>query len=174
MSERPARPRRRPTRPGSLTGSPPSLAVAVGRLAGGPWVGFRQAADGYRLACGARADEVRVSAALGADRMRELLAVAASWFEEALDPAPPELEATQADLGGLVRWLADQELDTARRAVLARAVDAIDDGLAPDAVLARLGAIIGPETDEQADPVDLLEARCAALGVPAGAPSVGG
>jgi hypothetical protein len=48
------------------------------------------------------------------------------------------------------------EDDPARRRRLNEAVDAIDDGLAGDAVANRLNAARPGMPDEQADPVDLL------------------
>ena len=85
-----------------------------------------------------------------------LLALAIAYFEEAFEDAPPEIEATHADLGELVRHVAAREGDGARKRLLGEAVDAIDDGLAGDAVANRLNAARSGTADEQADPVDLL------------------
>jgi hypothetical protein len=114
-------------------------------------VGFQPSSAGYRFLVGspsgARTREA--DAAL-------LLALAIAYFEEALEGAPPELEATHEDLSELVRHVAAREVDPARKRLLDEAVDAIDDGLAGDAVASRLNAARPLNTDEQADPVDLL------------------
>jgi hypothetical protein len=133
--------------------------VAVGRLApDGAWVGFAADGAGYRLAIG-DGDRVRL---LGANADL-LLALAIAYFEEALDEAPPGLEATHADVSELVRHVAQAEEEPARARLLAEAVDAIDDGLGADAVATRLAAAISRaaagEANEQADPVDLLVMR---------------
>lgn len=134
---------------------------------GGPWVGFVGEEDGFRVAFGQTDGSLVTSTAGGPQRVLELLAVAIAYYEEALDPAPPQVEATQADLARLMTWLAAIEKDPIRRSRLAEAVDAIDDGLAGDAVVARLnaarGAITGREAHEQTEAVDLLEARFSAL-----------
>ncbi|MCA1588229.1 MAG: hypothetical protein LC744_06170 [Chloroflexi bacterium] len=75
-----------------------------------------------------------------------LLAIAIAYFEDALDPPPDDLAATHADIGSLVRHLAEAEADAARRRQLREAVDAIDDGLATDAVIARLAAAMRSPT----------------------------
>jgi len=122
---------------------------AIGRIRpDGPWVGFQPAPDGHQLVAG-DATRTRASHA-DAD---VLLALAIAYFEEAFDDPPPELEASHEDLSALVRHVAAGEGDPARRQLLAEAIDAIDDGLAGDAVANRLSAL---RTDEQADPVDLL------------------
>lgn len=122
---------------------------AIGRVTDdGPWLGFQPSAAGYRVVAG-RGPVVRGREADAA----VLLALAIAWFEEAFDDPPPELEASQADLSALVRHLASRETDPAASRLLAEAVDAIDDGLAGDAVANRLNAL---RTDEQVDPVDLL------------------
>jgi len=132
---------------------------AIGRFApDGTWVGFTREAGEYRLAIGL-GNEVRTESADG-DLM---LALAIAYFDDALDDPPPEIEATQADLSDLVRQLAHHEVDTARRRLLDEAVDAIDDGLAVDAVINRLTAARSDPGKEQADPVDLLLARVEAL-----------
>jgi hypothetical protein len=127
-------------------------ARAIGRTReSGPWIGFQPVEAGYRFVV---ATESRV-------RGREadadlLLALAIGYFEEAFPDPPPEIEATQADLSGLVRHVAALERDPARRRLLNEAVDAIDDGLAGDAVANRLNHARPGTADEQADPVDLL------------------
>jgi hypothetical protein len=127
-------------------------ACAIGRVrAAGPWVGFQPSQGGYRFVAGTP-DGVRGREA-DAD---VLLALAIGYFEEAFPDPPAEFEATQADLSGLVRHVAEQESDPARQRLLNEAVDAIDDGLAGDAVANRLNAARPGKPDEQADPVDLL------------------
>jgi len=145
----------------------------VGYLAApGPWVGFAHDADGYRLAFGETqaADTAAaqwVSDAEGAARLTELLTVAIVYYGEMLEGPPPSLEATQADLAELVRWLGMEETDLRRRLRLSEALDAIDDGLAGEVVVARLSGVLAlagsPKTDEQADPLDLLVSRYEAL-----------
>jgi hypothetical protein len=132
---------------------------AIGRWrAGGPWIGFLAGPDSYRLCVGA--DDRLLSEEADADA---LLSLAIAYFEEALEAAPPDLEATHADLSELVRFVAAHETDPARRARLGEAIDAIDDGLAGDAVARRLAACRRGMKDEQADPVDLLVARATRL-----------
>ena len=132
---------------------------AIGRWrAGGPWIGFQAGPDSYRLCVGA--DDRLLSEEADADA---LLSLAIAYFEEALEAAPPDLEATHADLSELVRFVAAHETDQARRARLAEAIDAIDDGLAGDAVARRLAACRSGLRTEQADAVDLLVARATRL-----------
>jgi hypothetical protein len=132
---------------------------AVGRWRPeGPWIGFQADTAAYRLCVGV--DDHLVCEEADADT---LLSVAIAYFEEALEAAPPDLEATHADLSELVRFVAAHDPDPARRAGLAEAIDAIDDGLAGDAVARLLGASWREMTNEQADPVDLLVARARRL-----------
>jgi len=152
----------------------PARAAAVGRLGPhGPWLGFVAEAAGFRLVVaypGSAA--ITKSPARGSRRLAELMAVAIAYFEEALDPAPPELEATQADLAALLRWIVQSETDDGRRRLVREALDAIDDGLAGDAVVARLSEArrgLGSEMTEQADAIDLLEARVEELRDPSAA-----
>lgn len=134
-------------------------ARAVGRWQpDGPWIGFQASDDGYRLCVHAGND--LVSEAADAD---VVLALAIAYFEEALRDAPPDLEATQADISEMVRFVAARETDSPRRTLLAEAIDAIDDGLAGDAVAGRLAACRREMPNEQADPVDLLVARAKRL-----------
>jgi hypothetical protein len=133
-------------------------ARAIGRLSpNGPWVGFAAHAGGYRLVVGL--GDRRRSADAEVDL---LLAVGIAYFTEALDDPPPELEATQADLSTLVARLADAEADVKRRGLLREALDAIDDGLAGDAVAGRLGAARSPR-NQQLDPIELLRMRSAQI-----------
>ncbi len=152
--------------------------VAIGRLAlDGPWVGLVRAPDGWRLACATADGTAAVSSSEGANRADELLAAAIVHFEEVLPPPPPELEATQADLADMLRWLSTSEPDPARRALLVDALDAVDDGLAGDAVVGRLAEararidVAARMENEEADLVSLLAARCASIGAAGAAPS---
>jgi hypothetical protein len=129
---------------------------AIGRLtADGPWIGFGYRAGVPHLVLGV-ADGLRDAPADG----DLLLALAIAHFTEALDGAPPDLEATQSDLSALVRHLLRTETEAGRRALLSEAMDAIDDGLAGDAVAEKLAAARSPAT-ASGDPVELLllEAR---------------
>lgn len=144
--------------------------MAVGLLASeGAWAGFAHDEGGFRLAFGEADGGTRTSDAEGSSREDELLAVAVAYYEEALDAPPPEIEATQADLADLVRWLRARTEEPGRRSLFELAVDAIDDGLAGDVIVARLNEAAGAgadQTNEQADPVDLLVARYRALRAP--------
>jgi len=136
--------------------------VAIGRIGPrGPWVGFARDAAGFHLAVAHSGEPTAISPAGGANRIAELLAAAIVYFEEALDPPPPELEATQADLAELLAWMA-AETDTGRKQLVREALDAIDDGLAGDAVVARLSEArrgLAGKAVEQADAIDLLAQR---------------
>ena len=134
-------------------------ACAVGRIGpDGPWVGFAPTIDdGYALVVGGSAGRGRRTAADAQD----LLALASLYFEEALEPAPDELAATLGDIGTVVRHVAEHETDPDRRRVLGEAVDAVDDGLAADVTIARLGRALGEGVDAAArirDRVDQLMA----------------
>jgi hypothetical protein len=109
-------------------------ARAVGRLAGGRWVGFVPGPDGrYRLAVG---DGTEAAASPADDD--DLLALAIAYFEDSLGEPPEDLAATHADIGALVRQVMLGGRDADRRPALQEAMDAIDDGLAADVVIARL------------------------------------
>jgi len=142
-----------------MTGRP---ATAIGRLStDGPWLGFIADGAGFHLVCSRPGEAMAVSTSAGMGRLSELVAVAMLYFEEALEPPPPELEATHADLAEMMGWMANQT-DGGVRRLLREALDAIDDGLAGDSVVARLSearAGIGPDAAEQADAIDLLETR---------------
>jgi hypothetical protein len=140
------------------TRPPLEAARAIGRLApGGPWIGFGLRGDEWRYLLGAD-DGVRD---LPADADL-LLALAIAHFAEAFAEAPPDIEATQSDLSALVVHLIDAQPDASRRALLSEALDAIDDGLAGDAVAARLGAARSPGSD-RVDPIDQLLAAAREL-----------
>lgn len=132
-----------------LPASPLEAVRAIGRLTpGGPWIGFGLRGDAWRYVVGID-DAVRDAPA----DAELLLAVAIAHFAEAFDEAPPDIEATQSDLSSLVRHLIGGEPDSRRRALLSEALDAIDDGLAGDAVASRLAAARSPGSD-RVDPVD--------------------
>jgi hypothetical protein len=133
-------------------------ACAVGRISpDGEWVGFAPTLDdGYALVVGGAAASRRAEA--GADL---LLALAIAYFEEALDPPPDDLAATHADIGALVRHLAAAEGEPSRRVALQEAVDAIDDGLAADVVIARLGSALDASWAD--DPTGSLVRRALSL-----------
>lgn len=142
--------------------APPLEAVrAIGRLeADGPWIGFGYRAGAPRIVVGS-ADGLRDEAA----DQDLILALAIAYFAGAVGEAPPDLEATQSDLSGLVRHLIGSEADPGRRALLVEAIDAIDDGLAGDAVAEKLLAARRDRVDV-VDPVEVLsmKAREIALG----------
>lgn len=128
---------------------PLQAARAIGRLAnGGPWVGFGLRGEAWRYVVGS-VDAVRDAPA--DDDL--LLALAIAHFAEGFDEAPPDLEATQEDLSALVRYLVGAQADGDRRELLSEALDAIDDGLAGDAVAGRLAAARSRERG-RVDPVD--------------------
>jgi len=129
--------------------SPLEAARAIGRLEpGGPWVGFGNRGDVWRCVVGT--DDAVLDAPADEDL---LLALAIAHFAEAFDEAPPDIEATQSDLSSLVGHLIRTQPDAERRALLTEALDAIDDGLAGDAVAGRLGAARTPGSD-RVDPVE--------------------
>ena len=137
------------------------LVSAFGRLwPEGPWVGTRRGASGWDLVFGEADGALQAWPAADSVTARVLLiAAAAAHFADVLSDPPVLLEATQADLAGLLSWLAATEADTGVAERAREAVDSIDDGLASDAVVNLLNAYSGslrPETTEQADPVDLL------------------
>jgi hypothetical protein len=123
-------------------------ACAVGRIgAMGPWVGFAPTIDDrYALVIGGLPGGFRRMPA----NPEDLLALASAYFEEVLDEPPEELAATLGDIGSLVRHVAERETDPGRRRTLAEAVDAVDDGLAADVTIARLGRALGDGVDAAA------------------------
>ena len=143
-----------------MTVEPP--VRAIGRLeADGAWVGFRSTGAGYELVFGETDGSLRATPA----NRTELIAAAIAYFEEALQDPPAELEATQYDLGQLLRWLHTSEPDARMAGLLLQALDGIDDGLAGDVLVARLSGALAASgiPDEQADAVDLLAERYRAL-----------
>ena len=124
------------------------VACAVGRIgSSGPWVGFAPTIDdGYALVIGGLSGGFRRAAA----DPQDLLALASAYFEESLDEPPDELAATLGDIGSLVRHVAEHETDPERRRLLGEAVDAVDDGLAVDVTIARLGRALGDGVDAAA------------------------
>lgn len=139
-------------------GAPLDAPRAIGRLEpDGPWIGFDHTGDEYRFVLGSGGETLVAPA--DADL---LLALAVAHFVEAFGGAPPDLEATQADLSALVGHLMRRATDPGRRALLAEALDAIDDGLAGDAVATRLAMARGA-LNERVDPVELLLARAEEL-----------
>ena len=132
--------------------APPLEAVrAIGRFeAGGPWIGFGMRGEAWRYVVGT--DDAVRDAPADEDL---LLALAIAHFAGAVGEAPPDTEATQSDLSALVRHLISTQPDGQRRALLTEALDAIDDGLAGDAVAGSLAAARSAATD-RVDPIDQL------------------
>jgi hypothetical protein len=134
--------------------APLEAARAIGRLAAdGPWIGFGYRAGAPRIVL----EGVEGTRDAPADRDL-LLALAIAHFAGALEEAPPDVEATQSDLSALLVHLIDAEADPARQALLGEALDAIDDGLAGDAVAERLAAARSRRNDA-VDPVELLSLK---------------
>lgn len=134
-----------------------SAACAVGRLSDGTWIGFVPTMeDGYALVVG---EDDSVAAMGGASEPDDLVALAIAYFADELGEPPETLAATHGDLGALVRAVAEAESDPDRRARLADAVDAVDDGLAADAVVGRLSRCLAGEEE----PLARLERRAAEL-----------
>ena len=144
-----------------MVGAPAPLEAvrAIGRLVdGGPWVGFGHRAGALRFV-------VQAGSGLRDEPADQdvVLALAIAYFTEACDAAPPDLEATQSDLSALVRQLMPGETDPERRALIAEAIDAIDDGLAGDAVAEKLEAARSARA-EVIDPVELLSRKVREIG----------
>jgi hypothetical protein len=126
---------------------------AIGRLApGGPWIGFAATPSGHRLVVGEPDGSTRVLPAGDQATRAGLAAAASAYFLASLPPPPPDLEATHADVAGLVTSLARSRPPDEDPAVTVEVIDAIDDGLPGDAVALRLAALLPPG----ADPVALL------------------
>ena len=132
-------------------------ACAVGRLGGdGPWVGFAPTLDDAYAIVVVGPDGRSRSAPAEAD---DLVALAIAYFQDDLAEPPEELAATHGDIGALVRHLAELESDPVRRRLLGEAVDAVDDGLAADVVVGRLGRCL----DGDEEPVARLARRSSQL-----------
>jgi hypothetical protein len=131
-------------------------ACAVGRLGpDGPWLGFVPTLDdGYALVVGDVTGSRRTAATPD-----DLVALALAYFEESLDEPPDDLAATHGDIGAIVRHAADRVGDGATGPAFRNAVDAIDDGLAPDVVIERLAHAFGAGVD----PIGYLRGRAAEL-----------
>ena len=131
---------------------------AIGFLQdGGPWVGFEHAGGGHRLVYGQPDGALFVDPSTDpTSRRRGLLAAAIAYFTDALPDPPDEMAATQADLARLVRELESLAATDGERRLVDEAIDAIDDGLAGDAVALRLAAL---DPGLPADPVDVLWER---------------
>lgn len=112
--------------------------------------------DGYALVVGGRTGSRRADA--DADL---LLAIAIAYFEDALEAPPDDLAATHADIGALVRHVAEADADISHRRSLDDAVDAIDDGQAADVVIARLTTALSAAT--ASDPVGRLLERARSI-----------
>ena len=125
----------------------------VGRLGDdGPWLGFAPSLDdGYVLVAAGEDGEHRTPATSD-----DLLCLAVAYFEDALGEPPEELAATHADIGALVRHVAGRA-EPNRHAELADAIDAIDDGLDVDTVIAALSRCLDPGPD----PMERLARRAA-------------
>jgi hypothetical protein len=134
--------------------APLEATRAVGRLeTDGPWIGFGYRAGAPRIVVGT------AEGVLDAPADPDLtLALAIAHFAGALGEPPPDLEATQSDLSALVSHLVRGEADPGRRALLGEAMDAIDDGLAGDAVAEKLEAARSSLTDA-VDPVEVLSMK---------------
>ena len=135
-------------------------ARAVGRLTpDGPWVGFVFVQDGHRLVFGL--DDGTTLLDSTADpiiRRAGLVAAAIAYVLASLAPAPPDREATQADLAGLIASLAAR-MEGAERGAAQEALDAIDDGIQPDSVAIRLQQLLPAGVDA----VEFLKDRWARL-----------
>ena len=131
-----------------------AVACAVGRLgADGPWLGFAPSLeDRYDLVVTGISHAHRSPATVD-----DLLSLVIAYFEDSLDEPPEELAATHADIAALVRHALASAPDERRGALLAEAVDAIDDGLAADVVVTALARCM----DVGVDPLDRLRERAA-------------
>jgi hypothetical protein len=126
------------------------------------WVGVASERGRYRTVFGTSDGSLLRPA--GARHRDDLLSVALAYFTDELAEPPSGLEATQADIGDLLRWLAGTESDRGRRRLLQEAVDAVDDGLPAEVVLARLAAAQGSSaSQEPVDAVDRLKSRYRSL-----------
>lgn len=143
--------------------------VVVGVLPTGEWVGFAPAVEGFRLVVGV-GERDAVDEGPQIDMRRALVALAIAYFEEVLDEPPPgAAEATHQDLAEMVQWLAESAMDPDEREAGREALDAVEDGLAGDAVSLVLIALLEstekrtPAPQASADPIRFLGARAGAL-----------
>jgi hypothetical protein len=115
---------------------------AIGRLGPGePWVGFAASADGHRLVFGRADGSLATDPTTNrVDRQAGLVAAAVAFFLALLADPPAELEATQADIAGLVSGLVTEGVEDAGPE--REALDAIDDGLPAEAVALRLQRLL--------------------------------
>lgn len=136
----------------------PRPACALGRLEpDGPWIGFVLERGAARLVIGLGDGELRSALAT----RDQLLAAAIAYFSDLFPDPPQELEATHGDVADLMRLLAGAADDGAQRAALIEALDAIDDGLAADAVVSRLmeaRRLAAHDAPDPQDPGDVLRA----------------
>jgi hypothetical protein len=121
------------------------------------WLGLRPSGAGYLMVVG-RGDLVLGEVPAEPD---DVLLASIAYFEDALEPPPSRIEATQADIAAAVRWVAAAERSAGRHRRLEEAIDAIDDGLAADEVSGRLRAAVDPMTAD--GPMARLRARLAAV-----------
>ena len=132
-------------------------AVAIGRLtARDTWLGLERHGGGWRVVFGEASGE-RPTRRSATDERELVLAAVGAYFEDALDDPPPELEATHQDMAAVIGWLVDSEPEAVRQRRLREGLDAIEDGLAVDEVIARLLAAGPHDVNEPADWVDRLE-----------------
>ena len=133
----------------------------VGRLGlAQPFIGFAETDDGYAVVFGTPEGGWRRDPAADPDARRTgLVCLAMAFFLENATGPPPELEATQADVARLVQSLVSEGAGPAEAAAIREALDAIDDGLAADAVALRLQRLLGPGVD----PLTALRQRAEAL-----------
>ncbi len=134
---------------------------AFGRLRpDGPWVGFEPGPGGYRLVVGWPDGTIRADRTEDPTEIRDgLVAGAIGFYLATFDDPPVELEATQADLGALVGHLVAHDRDPGWVTEATEALDAIDDGLAGDAVALRLQRLL----PRGSDALEILHRRAASL-----------
>ena len=134
---------------------------AIGRLApSGAWVGIEPLASGYRLVFGAPDGSLLTDKTDDPDGVRAgLVAAAIVYFLASLAEPPGALEATQADMAALLTDLRARTTGP-DRALVAEALDAVDDGLPADAVVLRLQRLLPPASP---DATELLEGRYRSL-----------
>lgn len=140
----------------ALEGGPRAVAI----LPGGRWIGFEVQAGIARLAS-AWLDGDTDSVDRAEASADDLLALAEIWFAGALPEPPLDWAATQQDLAQLVAALRAIPADGTTISALALVVDAIDDGIAPDAVASLLATARG---QTGVDSVARVLSRARALG----------